>query len=125
MESSMNLRSSKPSAAVAGLGSLQSFLDDQEIEEIWINEPGRVFVARRGRSELTTLILTTDAVADLVERMLRSSGRRIDLSTPFVDANCRSQIALDSLWREVHEASRQTGVLPVRRIPQSLGLRPI
>jgi pilus assembly protein CpaF len=72
--------------AVAGFGPLQPFLDDPEIEEIWINEPGRVFVARRGRSELTTLILTSDAVADLVERMLRSSGRRIDLSTPFVDA---------------------------------------
>jgi pilus assembly protein CpaF len=72
--------------AVAGFGPLQPFLDDPEIEEIWINEPGRVFVARRGRSQLTTLILTSDAVADLVERMLRSSGRRIDLSTPFVDA---------------------------------------
>jgi pilus assembly protein CpaF len=72
--------------AVAGFGPLQPFFDDPEIEEIWINEPGRVFVARRGRSELTTLILTSDAVADLVERMLRSSGRRIDLSTPFVDA---------------------------------------
>ena len=72
--------------AVAGFGPLQPFLDDPEIEEIWINEPGRVFVARRGRSELTTLILTSDEVADLVERMLRSSGRRIDLSTPFVDA---------------------------------------
>ena len=72
--------------AVAGFGPLQPFLDDPEIEEIWINEPGRVFVARRGRSELTTLILTSEAVADLVERMLRSSGRRIDLSTPFVDA---------------------------------------
>ena len=72
--------------SVAGFGPLQPFLDDPEIEEIWINEPGRVFVARRGRSELTTLILTSDAVADLVERMLRSSGRRIDLSTPFVDA---------------------------------------
>ena len=72
--------------AVAGFGPLQPFLDDPEIEEIWINEPGRVFVARRGRSQLTTLILTSDEVADLVERMLRSSGRRIDLSTPFVDA---------------------------------------
>jgi pilus assembly protein CpaF len=72
--------------AVAGFGPLQPFLDDPEIEEIWINEPGRVFVARRGRSELTTLILTADEVADLVERMLRSSGRRVDLSTPFVDA---------------------------------------
>ena len=72
--------------AVAGFGPLQPLLDDPTIEEIWINEPGRVFVARRGRSELTTLILTGDQVAELVERMLRPTGRRVDLSTPFVDA---------------------------------------
>jgi pilus assembly protein CpaF len=73
--------------AVAGFGALQPYLDDGEVEEIWINEPGRVFVARRGRSELTTTILRTDEVRDLVERMLKSSGRRVDLSTPFVDAS--------------------------------------
>jgi pilus assembly protein CpaF len=72
--------------AVAGFGPLQPLLDDPTIEEIWINEPGRVFIARHGRSELTTLILSSDQVAELVERMLRPSGRRIDLSTPFVDA---------------------------------------
>jgi pilus assembly protein CpaF len=72
--------------SVAGFGPLQPYLDDPSIEEIWINEPGRVFVARRGLSELTTLILTAAEVAELVERMLRSSGRRIDLSVPFVDA---------------------------------------
>ncbi|MEP6851883.1 MAG: ATPase, T2SS/T4P/T4SS family [bacterium] len=72
--------------SVAGFGPLQPLLDDPTVEEIWINEPGKVFLARRGRSELTTIILTGDEVADLVERMLRTSGRRIDLSTPFVDA---------------------------------------
>jgi pilus assembly protein CpaF len=72
--------------AVAGFGPLQPLLDDPEIEEIWINEPGRVFIARRGRSELTNVILTAEQVAELVERMLRPTGRRIDLSTPFVDA---------------------------------------
>jgi pilus assembly protein CpaF len=72
--------------AVAGFGPLQPLLDDSSVEEIWINEPGRVFIARHGRSELTTLILTADQVAELVERMLRPTGRRIDLSTPFVDA---------------------------------------
>jgi pilus assembly protein CpaF len=72
--------------AVAGFGPLQPFLDDSSVEEIWINAPGRVFIARRGRSELTTTILRPDAVRDLVERMLKSSGRRVDLSTPFVDA---------------------------------------
>ena len=72
--------------AVAGFGPLQRHLDDPTVEEIWINEPGRVFVARHGRSELTTTILTHDQVQDLVERMLKWSGRRVDLSTPFVDA---------------------------------------
>ncbi|MGY1744008.1 CpaF family protein [Blastococcus sp. SYSU D00695] len=71
---------------VAGFGPLQRYLDDPEVEEIWVNEPGRVFVARRGRSELTTTILGAGELADLVERMLRTSGRRLDMSTPFVDA---------------------------------------
>jgi len=72
--------------AVAGFGPLQAYLDDPTVEEIWINEPGRVFIARRGHSELTTTILSAGEVRDLVERMLKSSGRRVDLSTPFVDA---------------------------------------
>lgn len=72
--------------AVCGLGPLQRYLDDPSVEEIWINEPGKVFVARHGRSELTTTILDDQSVRDLVERMLRTSGRRLDLSTPFVDA---------------------------------------
>jgi pilus assembly protein CpaF len=45
-----------------------------------------VFVARGGTAELTNTILTADGVRDLVERMLKSSGRRVDLSSPFVDA---------------------------------------
>ncbi len=72
--------------AVAGFGPLQRYLDDPTVEEIWINEPTKVFIARRGTSELTTTLLSPDEVRDLVERMLKSSGRRVDLSTPFVDA---------------------------------------
>ncbi len=71
---------------VAGFGPLQRYFDDPAIEEIWINEPSKVFVARGGVTELTTTILTADEVRDLVERMLRASGRRVDLSSPFVDA---------------------------------------
>jgi pilus assembly protein CpaF len=67
--------------SVAGFGPLQRYLDDPTVEEIWINEPGKVFIARRGRSELTTTIFTDQEVRDLVERMLKTSGRRIDLST--------------------------------------------
>jgi len=71
---------------VAGYGPLQRLFDDPDVEELWWNEPGRVFCARRGRTELTTVVLTEAQVHDLVERMLRTSGRRVDVSSPFVDA---------------------------------------
>jgi pilus assembly protein CpaF len=73
-------------ARVAGFGALQRYFDDPAVEEVWINEPSRVFVARAGRHELTSTILTQAEVRELVERMLKSSGRRVDLSQPFVDA---------------------------------------
>lgn len=72
--------------AVAGFGPLQPLLDDPAVEEIWINAPHEVFAARGGESELTAVTLTEQSVRDLVERMLKSSGRRLDLSSPFVDA---------------------------------------
>lgn len=71
---------------VAGFGSLQPLMDDPEVEEIWINGPGKVFCARRGRHVLTNVVLGRGEIRELVERMLRSSGRRLDLSSPFVDA---------------------------------------
>lgn len=74
-------------ASVAGYGPLQPYLDDPTVEELWINAPDRIFVARAGVSERVPLTLTDAAVRDLVERMLHSSGRRVDLSQPFVDAS--------------------------------------
>jgi pilus assembly protein CpaF len=74
-------------SALTGFGALQPFFDDPEVEEIWINAPDRIFVARNGVSELTTVSLTSSEVRDVVERMLHSSGRRVDLSSPFVDAS--------------------------------------
>lgn len=67
-------------------GALFPFISDPNIEEIWINTPERIFVARNGRSELTNLLLTADEVRNIVERALMWSGRRLDLSQPFVDA---------------------------------------
>jgi pilus assembly protein CpaF len=71
---------------VVGFGPLQPLLDDPEVEEIWINGPGKVFCAQSGRHVLTNVHLREVEVRDLVERMLRSSARRLDLSSPFVDA---------------------------------------
>ena len=70
-----------------GLGELQPYLDDDTVEEIWINGPDRVFIARSGVSEQVPVTLTPQRVRDLVERMLRPTGRRVDMSQPFVDAS--------------------------------------
>ncbi len=90
--------------AVAGFGALQPFLDDPRVEEIWVNEPSKVFVARDGVAELTTTILDDDTVRDLVERMLKASGRRLDLSSPFVDATLpdgsRLHVVIPDVTRE-------------------------
>jgi len=67
-------------------GPLQKLIEDDSIEEIWINTPNRVFVARGGKSELTNLVLTKEIVHDLIERLLIWGGRRLDVSNPFVDA---------------------------------------
>ena len=72
--------------ATTVFGPLAAFIADPTIEEIWINSPERIFIARSGRSELTMLLLTAEQVRNLVERLLLWSGRRLDLSVPFVDA---------------------------------------
>ena len=90
--------------AVAGFGPLQRLFDDPRVEEIWVNAPDRIFCARNGVSELTTIVLDARQVRDLVERMLRVSGRRLDLSSPFVDAmlpdGSRLHVVIPDVTRE-------------------------
>lgn len=70
-----------------GFGALQPLLDDFSIEEIWVNSPDEVFVARAGVAERTSLSFGAHEISTLVERMLRPTGRRLDRSSPFVDAS--------------------------------------
>ena len=71
-------------------GKLAELIEDPTVEEVWINSPHRIFVARSGVSELTTLVMSAAEVRELVERLLMWGGRRLDLSHPFVDARgCR------------------------------------
>ncbi|PCE15917.1 pilus assembly protein CpaF [Microbacterium sp. SZ1] len=74
-------------ASLGGFGALQPLLDDPEIEEIWLNGPDSIHVARHGVAERIDLRLTAEALRDLIERMLHSTGRRVDISQPFVDAS--------------------------------------
>ena len=113
-------------AAVSGFGPLQRYFDDPDVEEIWINEPGKVFVARGGVAELTTTILEEDTVAELVERMLAASGRRVDLSSPFVDASLpdgsRVHVVIPDVTRRHWAVNVRRFVVRARRLDDLVGL---
>ncbi|MGO3886027.1 MAG: CpaF family protein [Mycetocola sp.] len=74
-------------AELSGFGLIQPLLDDPSIEEIWINAPDRVFVSTGEKTYRVPLALSSQAVREIVERMLQPTGRRLDLSSPFVDAS--------------------------------------
>jgi len=105
---------------ISGFGPLQPLFDDAQVEEIWWNEPSRVWCARRGRSELTTVVLTETSARDLVERMLASSGRRVDVSSPFVDAvlsdGSRLHVAIPDVTRRHWVVNIRKHVAPATRL---------
>jgi pilus assembly protein CpaF len=102
-------------AAITGYGPLQPFFDDPTVEEIWMNSPTRVFIARDGVPELTTLVLSDREVRDLVERMLQYSGRRVDLSSPFVDASLPDGSRLHVVIPDVTRAHWAVNIRKFRR----------
>jgi pilus assembly protein CpaF len=67
-------------------GALATLMRDPQVEEIWLNSPNRIFIAKSGVSELTNVVMTSQEVREMIERLLMWGGRRLDLSHPFVDA---------------------------------------
>jgi pilus assembly protein CpaF len=70
-----------------GLGPLEALLADDSVSEIMVNRYDEIFVERRGRLEKTPVTFTSDtAVMSAIERIVSPLGRRIDESSPMVDA---------------------------------------
>ena len=72
---------------LSAYGPLQPLLDDPDIEEVWINSTSEVFIARAGISSVLAIRIEKELLQTLIEKMLRNSGRRLDRSSPFVDAS--------------------------------------
>lgn len=97
-----------------GLGSLQDLVDDPLIEEVWINSPQQVFVARGAKTELVQLQLSALEIRQAVERMLRDSGRRLDRSEPFVDATLQDGSRLHVV---IPDVTREHWAVNIRKFP--------
>ncbi|MBK8481362.1 MAG: Flp pilus assembly complex ATPase component TadA [Proteobacteria bacterium] len=73
-----------------GLGPLEDLLADATVDEIMVNRADQVFVERSGRLTLTECGFSNDkAVLAVIERIIAPLGRRIDESSPLVDARLK------------------------------------
>ena len=73
-----------------GLGPLEKFLDDDDISEIMVNNYKEVFVERKGKLTKSPYGFSSHhAVLSVIERIITPIGRRIDESSPMVDARLK------------------------------------
>lgn len=70
-----------------GLGPLEPLLQDESITEIMVNGPHTIFVEQKGKLKLTDIHFYDDShLMSIIERILTPIGRRVDESSPLVDA---------------------------------------
>ena len=73
-----------------GLGPLEELIEDESVSEIMVNAADQIFFERNGRLEKSKITFTDDqAVVAAIERIVSPLGRRIDESSPMVDARLR------------------------------------
>jgi len=75
---------------VFGLGPLEELLSDPSISDILVNRHDQVYVEREGRLQETDIVFRDDRhLAQIIERIVSAVGRRIDESSPMVDARLK------------------------------------
>ncbi len=73
-----------------GLGPLESLLEDESIADIMVNGPNRIFVERKGKVEMSDAHFRNTAHAvSICQRIATAVGRRVDESSPMVDARLK------------------------------------
>jgi pilus assembly protein CpaF len=72
---------------ILGLGPLEPLLRDETVTEVMVNGPQQVYIEREGRLEMTNVTFQNDEhVMKIIQRIIAPIGRRIDESSPMVDA---------------------------------------
>ncbi|MDQ1729393.1 MAG: pilus assembly protein CpaF [Pyrinomonadaceae bacterium] len=96
-----------------GLGPLEPLLADPTISDILVNAHGTIYVERRGKLETTNVAFKDDEhLMRVIERIVSSVGRRIDESSPMVDARLRDGSRVNAI---IPPLSIDGPVLSIRR----------
>src|SRR5690606_25782761 len=73
-----------------GLGPLEAFLSDDDVSEIMVNHSMQIYIERKGKISLSDKVFSSNqAVLGVIERIVAPIGRRIDESSPLVDARLK------------------------------------
>jgi len=85
-------------AELVGMGPLEELLADPEVQEVMVNGPSTVYVEKSGRLELTEVRFESEeALWEVLLRMVEAAGRRIDRSSPYVDARLPGGARLNAI----------------------------
>ena len=96
-----------------GLGPLETLLADSTISDILVNAHGKIYIERRGKLEVTNVAFKDDEhLMRVIERIVTSVGRRIDESSPMVDARLRDGSRVNAI---IPPLSIDGPVLSIRR----------
>lgn len=101
-------------SALSGYGQLDDLVADPTIEEIWINAPDQVFIYENSQKRKLNLNLTALDIRQVVERMLRDSGRRLDRSEPFVDSTLQNGSRLHVV---IPDVTKEHWSVNIRKFP--------
>ncbi|HLL72964.1 MAG TPA: CpaF family protein [Pyrinomonadaceae bacterium] len=96
-----------------GLGPLEPLLADPTISDILVNSPQNIYIERRGKLERTNVAFKDDEhLMRVIERIVSSVGRRIDESSPMVDARLSDGSRVNAI---IPPLSLDGPVLSIRR----------
>jgi pilus assembly protein CpaF len=113
-----------------GLGPLEVLLQDETVTDIMVNGPKQVYVERRGKLVLTDVTFRDDAhLMNICSRIVTRVGRRIDETTPLVDARLQDgsrvniiipPLALDGASISIRKFAKQKITLEMMEKTQNL-----
>ena len=104
-------------AEILGLGPLQPLLEDGTITEIMVNGPKNVYIERAGKIHRMPITFESDDhVMRIIDRIVAPLGRRIDESSPYVDARLDDGSRVNAI---IPPISLVGPVLTIRKFPEN------
>lgn len=106
---------------ILGLGPLEDFMRDEEVDEIMVNGPDKIFIEKRGKLRLThKKFINTDHVRTVIERILIPAGRTVNERNPYVDARLKDGSRVHAIIPPLSLTGPMITIRKFSKIPYSM-----